>query len=685
MVSAPRRALLLLALQAAACTEDQYVIGAVCPALGSCPPDGGSAGTSGSGGSSGSGGAAAGTSGGGSTEVGPLQVDLLGSGVERLPEALFGVDPTHWLIADDARADVWQARVGENFQVIAPNALRLGELSPFADPGSVLSHAGAVTFSAESNWADTGAGAIALEAVFRGEQGATLLSQRAGVTGLELVLDAEGRLTLQLAAEGSTLSVSSQALVKDAWHHCLALFDSAQAAAQIFCNGQAGAAVTVPNGFAIAELTSAAVLGSADMARVHWAELGRWQAPTWGPRGAWGDQANARFARLVGTFAEGSSAPLPLSEVRASGAYVDMSPSDRPELRRLHPVGEHWPRVVCRPTAESPRECGLLVEPDSSRSVSSEDFRLDHWTATEVTTTLGSSAGPTGADTLLGLQPSDLDTEHTLERLGPVGDGPAVFSLYARAGSRKRVSLEVVGAASATFDVADSLVLDSSDALASDAEAWGDGLVRLSLAYESAGGPQMLRILLLDDDSSPTFAGDGSAVLDLGDAELRFGSVATLLPTFGDIQRADHLAYKAGNGNFPPGPWFELAAEVWLPRAPLAADAAVLNVNFASRYDQQINLFVNAIGGTAQFGGLQGDRAPWTVASEVPITDGAWHRLGAGVGSNEATLRVDDDTTRGPAAAFDVGVLDRIDVGKTTSSSGALTGLVRRVAISAVP
>jgi hypothetical protein len=609
---------------------------------------------------------------------------LLGSGVERLPQQLFGVEPTHWLIADDARVDVWQARVGDDFEVVAPTALQLGELSPFADAGSVLSHAGAVTFSADSDWAATSAGALALEAVFRGEAGATLLSQREAATGLELVLDAEGRLTLQLAAAGETLSVSSQALVKDAWHHCLALFDSAQAAAQIFCNGQAGASVTVPKGFAITALTSAAVLGDADAARVHWAALGRWEAPTWGPRGTWGDQASTRFARLVGTFAEGSSVPVPLAEVRASGAYIDMSPSDRPEVRRLHPVGEHWPRVVCRPIVERVRECGLLVEPDSSRSVSTEDFRLDHWTATEVTTSVGSSAGPAGADTLLGLQPSALDTEHTLERLGPVGDGPAVFSVYARAGSRRRVALEIVGGASATFDVASARVLEATDALASSAEAWGDGLVRLSLAYDSAGGPQTLRIALLDDASSPTFAGDGSVALELGDAELRFGSAATLLPTFGDIQLADHLVYQAENGNFPPGPGFELAAEVWLPAAPLAADAAVINVNFASRYDEQINLFINAIGATAQFGGLQGDTAPWTVASDVPLTDGAWHQLSAGVGQSGATLRVDDSTTSGPARAFDVGVLDRIDVGKTTSSSGALTGLVRRVAISAV-
>ena len=64
----------------------------------------------------------------------------------------------------------------------------------------------------------------------------------------------------------------------------------------------------------------------------------------------------------------------------------------------------------------------------------------------------------------------------------------------------------------------------------------------------------------------------------------------------------------------------------------------------------------------------------------IVYRQGEWYR-----GRSRTTLRVDDDTTRGPADAFDVGVLDRIDIGKTTSSSGALTGLVRRVAISAVP
>ncbi|HEY6078997.1 MAG TPA: hypothetical protein VIW29_09355 [Polyangiaceae bacterium] len=677
-----------LALLSSACTEDQYVLGALCSAVGTCPAvGGGSGGGGGSAGggatSEGGGGTAAGTSGAGSSAVGPLRVDLLGSGVERLPQELFGRPPTHFLVADDAAATVWHARIGDDFQVIAPGVLELGQLSPFADTGSVLSHAGEATFSADSAWADSSAGALALEAVFRSEPGATLLLQRDGATGLELALDAEGRLSLLLAAGGTALAATSQALVVDAWHHCLALVDASQAAAQIFCNGQAGAAVAVPDGFVVPAVASQATLGGASPARVRWAELARWQAPAWGPRGAWPDQARERFARLVGTFAHGSREPLPFAEVRASGAYIDMSPSDAPAIRRLHPVGEHWPRVVCRPIADSPRECGLLVEADSSRAASEEDFKLENWTATELSTTSQSGEGPTGESSLVGLTPSALATEHTLERLAPVGDGPAVLSLFARSGSLGRVRLEAVGIASATFDLSDAVVLDRDGSLAASAEAWGDGLSRLSLAYDSAGGPGTLRISLLADDSSASFAGDGSLALELGNAELRYGTVSTPLPTFGSIQRADHLVYPAGNGNLPPGPWFQLGAEVWLPAAPLVVDVAVLNANFANRYDQQINLFVSEEFGAARFWGLQGDATQWQLESGVSIVDGALHQLTASVGPDGAMLTVDGVSSGEPAGAFDIGVLDRVDIGKSTSSSGSLTGIVRHVVISA--
>jgi hypothetical protein len=669
-----------LAWLTAACTDDTYVIGALCSAVGTCPAGGGAGGSGGTaagaatGGSSGTGGSA--------MPPGSLELDLTGSGVERLPEQLLGEPPTHFFVADDATSNTWPARVGTGFDVVAAAALVLSEPSPFADPGDVLSHGGTVTFSADSTWADTRAGAMALELVFRAEPGALLLSQRNASGGVELGLDAQGRVGLRLSAGSQELVVSSQSLVLDAWHHCLAFVDAEQLSAQLFCNGQAGSSVTVAGGFSVRPPGLPVTLGGNTAARVHWAELARWQAATWGPRGAWSDVARERFARLVGTYAVGAHEPLPFAELRASGAYIDMSRGDAPERRRLHPVGEHWPRIVCRPTTDSARTCGLLVEGSSSRVGAVGALLLDQWAATELTVTAANDAGPSGASTLFALAPSATSATHTLQIDAAFADGPAVLSLFARAAGKRRLRAEVVGVASATFDLSSAQVIDATDTLVVSAEPWGEGLLRLSFAFDVDPGPGQLRLTLLDDDGATAFVGDGASAVSVGDVELRFRSFSTPLPMFGAIQQADHLVYPAGNGNLPGGPWFDFSAEIWLPAAPLLADAAIFNANFASRYDQQINLFVSPQDGSLQFWGKQGDATHWQFSSADVVTDGNVHQIGASVGPGGATLSVDGKTTTEPAGAYDLTTLDRVEVGMSTSSSGALTGIVRRLLLA---
>ncbi len=680
-------------LAASSCTEDAYVIGKVCSAIGSCGATGGTTGNAGAGtgggGSSGSSGVPdAGPNGldAGNAGAAPmigLNLDLTGSGVERLPQALFEQQPTHFLIADDATLTAWDARVGVGFNVVAAASLQLVEPGPFADAGRVLSHSGAVTFSANDNtWADTSAGAIALEMVFRGEPGATLLSQQDANGGLLLSLDAQGQLDLDLDAGAQQITVSSLPLISDAWHHCLALFDATQSAAQMICNGQAGTVVTVPNGFVVGPVATVMELGSIATARVHWAQLASWQAPAWEPRGAWTDLARERFARLVGTYAAGSFAPLPFAEVRASGAYIDMTPSDAPELRRLHPVGEHWPRVVCRPTNDTARSCGLLIEVSSSRLVPEQDFTLDNWNASELTLTAASAAGPTNTDTLFALTPSATAAEHTVELSTPFGDGPAVLSFFARAGSAQLIRAEVGAVAGATFDLTTLAVSDEQGTLVSGVESWGDDLVRASFSFDINPGQDVLRLAVLADNGAAAFAGDNSIAAYIGDVELRFRSYSTPLPTFGTIQQADHLVYPAGNGNLPPGSAFEVSAEVWLPATPLVADSAIFNANFAAQYDQQINLFISPADGTPQFWGLQGNAASWTFASPIAVNDGSLHQITASVGPMGATLGVDDQISNGPIATpYDLSSLDRVEVGTSTSSSGPLTGIIRQLRI----
>jgi hypothetical protein len=671
---------LLCVLASVACTDDTYVIGAVCNALATCPSAG--AGGSGHAGAGGAAAGAAGLAGTAGTSLGGFALDLTGSGPERLPQQLFGEDALHLLIATDATASSWPARVGDGFDVAAGALPQIAEPWPFADRGSALSHAGLAAYSANSDWASAVDGAWALEAVFRAEPGALLLAQLDGkADGMRLAVSGSGQLSLQVTSSNGGITVTSQPLVPDAWHHCLALVDRSQGA-QIICNGQAGDVVDVPSGLSMASVAATATLGDAAPARVHWAELASWQASSWGARGAWPDTARERFARLVGTYADGAKAPLPLSEVRPSGAYIDMSPVDAPEQRRLHPVGQHWPRIVCRPTSDSPRFCGLLLESSSSLQVAPASFTLDHWDAAELGVAAGTTGGSLGTAGLFALAPTTAQGAHTLSFEVTFADGPAVLSFFARALGKKLLRVDVPGIASAAFDLAASTVVESSGTRVVSAEPWGDGLVRVSYSFDVGPGPGSLQLSILDDDGASAFAGSGDVAAEVGEGELRFRSFSTPLPTFGSIQAEDSLVFPAGNGNFPSGGAFEIDAEFWLPAAPLLADAAILNANFAMQYEQQINLFVTAQQSVVRFQSLLGKTAPWTVTGAATVTDGNVHHLAASVAAGEASLSVDGATLKAPAEAYDTSKLDRIEVGASKTSSGALTGMVRRLSIS---
>jgi hypothetical protein len=107
-----------------------------------------------------------------------------------------------------------------------------------------------------------------------------------------------------------------------------------------------------------------------------------------------------------------------------------------------------------------------------------------------------------------------------------------------------------------------------------------------------------------------------------------------------------------------------------------------VNANFAGRYDQQINLFVSPQDGGINFWGLQGAATPWQFSSPAQVTDGAVHQVVASVGPSGAALSVDGKSTAAPAERYDTTVLDRVEIGMSTSSSGALTGIVRRMLIA---
>jgi hypothetical protein len=71
------------------------------------------------------------------------------------------------------------------------------------------------------------------------------------------------------------------------------------------------------------------------------------------------------------------------------------------------------------------------------------------------------------------------------------------------------------------------------------------------------------------------------------------------------------------------------------------------------------------------------------MSSPTVVTDGELHELSVSLGPEGATLTVDGQSTTDPADGYGLSELDRVEIGGSTMSSGPLTGIVRRVRITA--
>jgi hypothetical protein len=66
------------------------------------------------------------------------------------------------------------------------------------------------------------------------------------------------------------------------------------------------------------------------------------------------------------------------------------------------------------------------------------------------------------------------------------------------------------------------------------------------------------------------------------------------------------------------------------------------------------------------------------------VTDGNLHEIVASVDPDGATLGVDGQGSTDAASRLDLASLDRIEIGTSTSSSGPLTGIIRRISLAPV-
>lgn len=666
----------LLCYLLVACSSRVLIIAEACPGA-ATPGPVPSCGTAGASGASGTGGA------GGADPAVTFSLNLSASGTARwgdeLPVNGAGATMLVALRGERATASAWPADGGGSLQAVGA-AITPGIAAPFTDGTSAVGlGSSAPSFRAlNAALGDVGSDDFALEVVLRAGHPGLIAEKQTGAGGWSLASQPDGALSLSLP----NAALRSEALVSGAWYHCL-FWVARGVAGRADCNGRPGLVSDVSS---VGDASASAPLtlgGSEGGLELSWlAIFSLKNAPP-----ASVDELTAasrtRFAELTGVrpaIARGSA--LPAGGVRSSPAFLDL---ERGGVRRQFLVGPDWPRISCRVDLAGQRQCGYLSEPQRTRFLPVDPSA---WAAQELTVAAASDTFTENSEHLSALTPSASNTAHALTFSGVFGGKRQAFSFFARAASGHLIAASVGSVGVVSFDLAAGSVRSAPSGVSAVIEPYGNGLFRCSYVFAPDAGKIEYNVALLDDDASPTFVGDGvSPVVELGGMQLDVGQADAGALLAADLEPADTLTFVGDDGNLPSGTAVETSLQVLLPQGPRLDDEAALSLNLNGDFANQVELYITGDSGTLKFWGLQGGGTHWAFNHPATFTDGNWHGVVASWDTGSAALTVDGVSLTEAALianepAFS---LNRIDVGFSASSSGALDGLVSALEIRADP
>jgi hypothetical protein len=600
------------------------------------------------------------------------------------------VSPTLRLRGESASDTKWDAEVGGSFGSGTGTVL-LPFDAPFID-GTRAAFLGDVAPSyvaAAATTASLGGDDFALELVLRGAKGAVVLAKTGATGGWSLGEGADGTLALALDDGTPTHAarVISEPLVDGAWYHCL-FWVSRSEGSRADCDGRVGASFGVA-ALGVVDAPVAASLGGGGAAtRVALLALYRVAAGGLGAASTWLDVSRRRFATLAGArpkVAHGTAVPSP--GLRASPAYLDLQLAGNGE-RLLYEVGPDWPRVACRFGAAATRTCGFLSEPHRTRFLPASALA---WQPSELTVAGGSAIFVDGEDTMVGLVPSATSAGHALSFSANGGAAHQVFSFFATGTKARFAGAEVGAFGRAVFDLVAGTVVSAPAGVRATIEAWGQKIYRCSYAFVATAGPTTYSVEVLSTADAAPFAGDGtSSWMLVAGLQLDVGLVYAGSLLAADVQEGDALTFVGDDGNFPTTTAASVSFRTFLPAGPRLTDQALVNLNIGGSFMDQIQLFV--IGGTIadtgklKFWGLRGGNTHWSFDHPTAmILDGAPHTVVADWDATSARVAVDGVVGMEQAIAANTPpfAFDRIDLGFSGKSSGALEGLIAGLQIGA--
>jgi hypothetical protein len=660
--------LIAVALAAAACTRNPYIVGAIC--------------TTGCGGADGG----AGQGDAGVNPKATLSVGLDQSGVSYLPSNLElpsgSIAPALRLRGEQATQAGWPAEVGGSFGV-GPGAALLPFEAPFTD------ETGAVAFdpsfasyiASDTATADVGSDDFVVEVVLRAAANSVLLLKAGTDAGWRLALDGAGVLGLSVAdgTPSHAALVTSEPLVENAWYHCV-FWVSRVAGGRADCDGRPGSPVP------LASLGSLDVhlvpwLGGGGPARLALLALYRVPAGGLGDAATWLDVSRRRFATLTGArprVAKGTALPMP--GLRATPAYLDLQRTAA-GARELFLVGPDWPRIACRFGTSGGRVCGFLSEPQRTRLLPRAPLA---WTPSELTVGPGRAVFLDGEPSLVELVPSKVVGAHALSATATAGPAHQVFSFYAAPALVGVVAAEAGGKGRAVFDLVAGTVVSAPAGVRATIEPWGRNVFRCSYAFDAGPGASTYAIDVIQADGA-SFAGDGAAAwVRVAAPQLDVGVAFAGSPYAADMEVSDQLTFVGDDGNLPTTVGGQVSLRLLLPAGPRLTDQALLNLNLGGAFTDQIQLYVRGDTGKLKFWGLRGGDTHWAVEPAGVVVDGAAHAVVAEWDAASARISLDGVGRMQPALIPNAAVtLDRIYVGFSSKSSGALEGLVSGFEIAA--
>jgi hypothetical protein len=665
----------LVSLALAACSPGPYIVGAICPvgAAGTVPSGCGAAGAAGTGGA-----------------VSPNATFAVGfdqSGVSLLSPSLElptgPVTPTLRLRGERASQTGWSADVGGGFGVGVGAAL-LPFDAPFTDGTAAAAFdAAAPSYVASAVPTATLAGDdFALEIVLRAAAGGVVLAKSAASGGWTLAVDAGGVLGLALddGTPAHAARVTTEPLVDGTWYHCL-FWVSRAAGARADCDGRAGVSLAV-TALGAVDAPVAASLGGGAATQVALLALYRVAAGGLGAASTWLDVSRRRFATLTGArpkVARGTALPSP--GLRATRAYLDLQLTANGG-RLLYAVGPDWPRVACR-FAAGTRVCGFLSEPLRARLVPAS--ALD-WTPSELSVVGASASFVDGQNSMVALVPSTMSAAHKLSVNANAGPAHQVFSFFATGSKARYVGAEVGGVGRAVFDLTAGLVVSSPTGVRATIEDWGQKIYRCSYTFVAVAGPTTYSVDVLSTADGAPFAGDGAtpwalvAGLQLDTGLVNAGSLLT-----DNTQDGDELSFVGDDGNLPTTTAASISFRALLPAGPRITDQAFVNLNLGGSFMEQIQLFLRGDTGQLKFWELRGNVTHWSFDHPTTtLLDGAPHAIVADWDATSARVAVDGVVAMEKALGANTPIsFDRIDVGFSGHSSGALEGLIAGLEIGA--